>query len=65
MFSDNYLTTLGVKIEQKALTVDGQEVNLMLWDLAGEDALTQMKPSAAARGFGVHPGGGRDAAEHA
>jgi small GTP-binding protein len=44
IFSDKYLTTLGVKIDKKALSVDGQDVNLMLWDLAGEDALTQIKP---------------------
>ncbi|RXH58938.1 Rab family GTPase [Granulicella sibirica] len=44
IFSDKYLTTLGVKIDKKALIVDDQEVNLMLWDLAGEDALTQIKP---------------------
>jgi hypothetical protein len=43
IFSDKYLTTLGVKIDKKALNVDGQDVNLMLWDLAGEDALTQIK----------------------
>jgi small GTP-binding protein len=44
IFSDKYLTTLGVKIDKKALSVDGEDVNLMLWDLAGEDALTQIKP---------------------
>jgi len=44
IFSDKYLTTLGVKIDKRSLSVDGQEVNLMLWDLAGEDALTQIKP---------------------
>jgi small GTP-binding protein len=44
IFSDKYLTTLGVKIDKKSLSVDGEEVNLMLWDLAGEDALTQIKP---------------------
>jgi small GTP-binding protein len=45
IFSDKYLTTLGVKIDKKALTLDGQELTLMLWDLAGEDALTQVKAS--------------------
>ncbi len=45
IFSDKYLTTLGVKIDKKVLTVAGEEVNLMLWDLAGEDALTQVKAS--------------------
>jgi small GTP-binding protein len=44
IFSDKYHTTLGVKIDKKSLSVDGEEVNLMLWDLAGEDALTQIKP---------------------
>jgi small GTP-binding protein len=48
-FSDKYQTTLGVKIDRKALSVDGEDVNLMLWDLAGEDALTQIK-SAQIRG---------------
>ena len=44
IYSDKYLTTLGVKIDKKSLTVDDQDVNLMLWDLAGEDAITQIKP---------------------
>jgi small GTP-binding protein len=43
IFSDKYLTTLGVKIDKKALTLGDQEMTLMLWDLAGEDALTQVK----------------------
>ena len=43
IFSDKYLTTLGVKIDKKALNVGGQNVTLILWDLAGEDALTQIK----------------------
>lgn len=44
IFSESYFTTVGVKIDKKALSVDGEEVNLMLWDLAGEDARTQIKP---------------------
>ena len=49
IFSDKYLTTLGVKVDKKVVQVDGQEITLMLWDLAGEDALTQVK-SAQLRG---------------
>lgn len=45
IFSEKYQTTVGVKIDKKQLAVDGQEVMLMLWDLAGEDALTQVKPA--------------------
>lgn len=37
MFADKYHTTVGVKIDKKVLDVDGQEVALMLWDMAGEE----------------------------
>ena len=43
MFADKYLTTLGVKVDKKVVTVDGQDVTLMLWDMAGKDALTEIK----------------------
>jgi small GTP-binding protein len=37
MFADNYHTTVGVKVDKKVLTVDGEEVTLMIWDMAGEE----------------------------
>lgn len=37
IFSDRYLTTVGVKISKKIVTVDGRDLTLVLWDLAGED----------------------------
>jgi len=37
IFTEKYHTTIGVKIDKKAVTVGEQQVNLMLWDLAGED----------------------------
>jgi small GTP-binding protein len=37
MFADKYHTTVGVKIDKKVLTVDDEEVTLMLWDMAGEE----------------------------
>ena len=37
MFADKYQTTVGVKIDKKVVQVDGQEVTLMLWDVAGEE----------------------------
>jgi small GTP-binding protein len=45
IFSEKYLTTVGVKIEKKALTVGNQDVSLMLWDLAGEDEFLQVRMS--------------------
>lgn len=40
-FSDRYITTIGVKVDKKALEIDGQEISILLWDIAGE--VTQNK----------------------
>ncbi|HBB92015.1 MAG TPA: GTP-binding protein [Bacteroidales bacterium] len=45
MFSDKYLTTIGVKIDQKNLTVEGTEVTLILWDIHGEDTFQRVPAS--------------------
>lgn len=42
-YSERYLTTVGVKVDKKVLEVGGTEVTLHLWDLAGEDAFTQLQ----------------------
>ena len=47
MFADKYHTTVGVKIDKKILTVDGEEVTLMLWDMAGEEEGTAVKLNQA------------------
>src|SRR5208337_4682712 len=43
IFSGKYLSTVGVKIDQKAIKVGDQEVLLLLWDLAGEDSRSQLQ----------------------
>jgi small GTP-binding protein len=45
MFSDNYLSTVGVKIDQRTVVTDGQEVRLMVWDLAGSDEFQKVRKS--------------------
>ena len=45
IFSDKYLTTVGVKIDKKTVTVDGNEVMLMIWDLAGDDDFQRLQTS--------------------
>jgi small GTP-binding protein len=37
LFSDKYHTTVGVKIDKKTLELDGEEITLMIWDMAGEE----------------------------
>jgi small GTP-binding protein len=45
MFSDKYLTTVGVKIDKKSVTVDGTEITLVIWDLAGDDDFQRLQAS--------------------
>ena len=45
IFSEKYQTTLGVKIDKKSLQVDGQQLELILWDLAGEDEFMEVRSS--------------------
>lgn len=37
LYSDEYHTTLGVKIDKKVMRVNSTDVTCMLWDVAGED----------------------------
>ena len=37
IYSDQYLTTVGVKVDKKIVSLGDKEVNLIVWDLAGED----------------------------
>ena len=45
IFSDKYLTTLGVKIEKKAVTVEEKSVELIIWDLHGDDEFQKVNMS--------------------
>jgi small GTP-binding protein len=45
IFSDKYLTTVGVKVDKKALMVDGRDVTLVLWDLYGQDEFQTVRTS--------------------
>ncbi len=43
IFSDTYHTTVGVKIDKKLVTVDGKDINLVLWDLYGDDDFQKIR----------------------
>ena len=45
IFSDKYLSTVGVKIDKKQLNVDGKDVMLMLWDIYGQDDFQTVQAS--------------------
>ena len=35
-FSDKYLTTIGVKVNNKTIKIDDESISMMVWDVAGE-----------------------------
>ena len=45
VFSEEYFTTIGVKIDRKTVRHEGQDVSLILWDLAGDDAFQRLRTS--------------------
>lgn len=49
VFSEKYLTTIGVKIDQ----VDVGSTKLIIWDVAGRDAITPLNASYLAGAAGV------------
>jgi small GTP-binding protein len=62
MFSDNYHTTVGVKIDKKLLSLNGHEITLMLWDMAGEEdgAPVRLNQVRDASGYFLVVDGGRN-----
>ncbi len=45
IFSEKYQTTVGVKIDKKTLDLDAGPVDLILWDIHGEDAFQTVRTS--------------------
>ena len=42
IFSDEYLTTIGVKISKKEIRIGDLEVSLVIWDIAGDMMTTKV-----------------------
>jgi len=45
VFSEKYLTTVGVMIERKTVVSEAGQTNLILWDLHGEDEFQKVRAS--------------------
>ena len=45
IFSEKYQSTIGVKVDRKELTVGGKPVNMLLWDLHGDDEFQRVRAS--------------------
>ncbi|GGW81593.1 Rab family GTPase [Alteromonas halophila] len=44
VFSDKYLTTLGVKVDKKQVQLGPREIQLMVWDIEGIDRYCGFQP---------------------
>ena len=45
LFSDKYHTTVGVKVDKKVVAVGEDQINLLLWDIYGEDDFQKLRTS--------------------
>lgn len=45
IFSEKYVTTVGVKIDKKSMQFDNEQIELLLWDIHGEDEFQKVRPS--------------------
>ncbi len=44
-FSEEYKSTIGVVIQKKTVEVDGQSINLLIWDVAGSREIAEVPAS--------------------
>ena len=45
IYSDKYQTTVGVKIDKKRVETSDETINMMLWDIHGEDEFQMVRMS--------------------
>jgi hypothetical protein len=45
IYSEDYQTSIGVKVDKKSVREAGQEVKLVLWDIFGEDRFQKVQAS--------------------
>ncbi len=45
LFEDKYLSTIGTKVSRKSLTLDSQDLVMLIWDLAGGEKFDRMMSS--------------------
>ena len=43
IFSERYHSTVGVRIQKRTVELDSETINLIIWDLAGEDEFVSLR----------------------
>jgi small GTP-binding protein len=44
-FDEKYMTTVGVRVNNKTIEIEGEQVNILLWDIAGEARQDKVPPA--------------------
>lgn len=52
-FSDDYLTTIGVNIEKKSVEINGEDLTMIIWDIAGEVTLERSQQAYLLGAHGI------------
>ncbi len=42
LFEDKYLSTIGTKVSRKTIAVDGKQLAMLIWDLAGSEKFSRV-----------------------
>lgn len=50
VFDEKYISTIGVKVDKKSLTIFDREMQLLIWDIQGKES-TQVVPESYLRGM--------------
>src|SRR5271170_3452715 len=45
IFDEQYHTTIGVKVDKKLVSANGEDLTLVLWDIHGEDVFQRLQMS--------------------
>ncbi len=45
MFSDKYHSSIGITVDKKVVSIENEEVQMMLWDIYGDDEYQAIRPS--------------------
>lgn len=45
LFSEKYHSSIGVKVDKKVVSVGGEEITLLLWDVYGDDEFQKIRAS--------------------
>ena len=41
-FPENYLTTIGLKVDKKTVEIDDYRIDMVIWDIAGQDNMARI-----------------------